>query len=128
MRKALKATLIGGCMAVLASGAAFATGGAGGMGGGGARPADMDKDLPGGSSRYDPSTEYAKAIQALKANNYKAAAEAAEHVTEAVPKNVDGWRLLGVAKAGGNDWKGSRRAYEKAARLAPDDPTVHAGL
>ena len=128
MRSALKATLIGGCMALLAGGAAFATGGAGGMGGGSMQPSGRDGDLQSATSRYDPSTEYAKAIQALKANDYKAAAQAAEHVTEVVPKTVDGWRLLGVAKAGGHDWKGSRRAYEKAAKLAPDDPTVHAGL
>ncbi len=127
MRSALKATLIGGCMAVLAGGAAFATGGAGGAGGGSMASSGRDGDLQS-SPRYDPSAEYAKAIQALKANDYKAAANAAEHVTQAVPRNVDGWRLLGVARAGGNDWKGSRRAYEKAAKLAPDDPTVHAGL
>jgi Flp pilus assembly protein TadD len=128
MRRALKAALIGGCVAMLAGGAAFATGGAGGMGGGGGRAADLDKDLPGGSPRYDPATEYAKAIAAMKAQQYKDAAKAAEHVTDAVPKNPDAWRLLGAAKAGATDWKGSRRAYEKAMKLSPDDVTVHAGL
>jgi Flp pilus assembly protein TadD len=128
MRSALKATLIGGCMALVAGGAAFATGGAGGMGGGSMQQSGRDGDLQSNTPRYNPSTEYARAILALKTNDYKTAAEAAGHVTEVVPKNVDGWRLLGVAKAGGNDWKGSRRAYEKAAKLAPDDPTVHAGL
>jgi Flp pilus assembly protein TadD len=128
MRRALKAALIGGCVAMLAGGAAFATGGAGGMGGGGGRAADLDKDLPGGSPRYDPATEYAKAIAAMKAQQYKDAAKAAEHVTDAVPKNPDAWRLLGAAKAGATDWKGSRRAYEKAMKLTPDDVTVHAGL
>ena len=130
MRRALKATLIGGCLAILVGGGtALATGGAGGMGGGGARPADMDKDLPGASgSRYDPAAEYTKAIAALKASNYKDAAKAAEHVTDAVPRNPDAWRLLGAAMAGENDWKGSRRAYEKAVKLSPDDPSAHAGL
>jgi Flp pilus assembly protein TadD len=128
MRRTLKAALIGGCVAMLAGGAAFATGGAGGMGGGGGRAADLDKDLPGGSPRYDPATEYAKAIAAMKAQQYKDAAKAAEHVTDAVPKNPDAWRLLGAAKAGATDWKGSRRAYEKAMKLTPDDVTVHAGL
>jgi Flp pilus assembly protein TadD len=128
MRRALKAALIGGCVAMLAGGAAFATGGAGGMGGGGGRAADLDKDLPGGSPRYDPAVEYAKAIAAMKAQQYKDAAKAAEHVTDAVPKNPDAWRLLGAAKAGATDWKGSRRAYEKAMKLSPDDVTVHAGL
>jgi Flp pilus assembly protein TadD len=128
MRRALKATLIGGCLAVLLGGAAFATGGAGGMGGSGGRAADLDKDLPGATPRYDPATEYAKAIAAMKAQQYKDAARAAEHVTEVVPKNPDAWRLLGAAKAGATDWKGSRRAYEKAMKLSPDDVTVHAGL
>jgi Flp pilus assembly protein TadD len=45
-----------------------------------------------------------------------------------VPTNPDGWRLLGMAKAGDSDWKGSRRAYERAVKLTPDDPTSHAGL
>src|SRR4051794_8814137 len=99
MRKALKATLIGGCMILLAGGAAVASGGAGGMGGaGGSSSASADFSGSGGP-RYDPAAEYAKAVAALKANNFKAAAQAAEHVTEAAPKNVDGWRLLGVAKA-----------------------------
>ena len=123
MKRALKSALIGGALAILVSGGvAFATGGAGGAGG-----ARADMDLPSGP-RYDPSVEYAKAIAALKAQQYKEAARAAEHVTEAVPKNSEGWQLLGAAKAGANDWKGSRRAYEKAVKLSPDDFKVHAGL
>ncbi len=128
MRSALKATLIGGCMAILAGGAAYATGGAGGMGGGSMQQSGRDSDLQSNTSRYDPATEYAKAIAAMKANDYKAAAQAAEHVTDVVPKNPDGWRLLGAARAGANDWKASRRAYERATKLAPDEPTAHAGL
>jgi Flp pilus assembly protein TadD len=78
--------------------------------------------------RYDPAIEYAKAIAAIKANQFKDAARAAEHVTEAAPKNPDAWQLLGAAKAGDNDWKGSRHAYEKAVKLSPDDVRIHAGL
>ena len=126
MQRALKATLIGGCLAILAGGGfAFASGGGGSMpaGGGASMPSGG-----GGGPSYDPATEYAKAIAALKANNYKDASRAAGHVTDAVPTNPDAWRLLGMAKAGENDWKGSRRAYEKAVKLKPDDPTAHAGL
>jgi Flp pilus assembly protein TadD len=125
MRRALKATLIGGCLAVLAGGGiAFASGG-----GGGGMPAGGGGSMPSASGpSYDPAAEYAKAIAALKTNNYKDAARAAGHVTDAVPTNPDGWRLLGIAKAGQNDWKGSRRAYEKAVKLKPDDPSAHAGL
>jgi Flp pilus assembly protein TadD len=128
MPRTLKAVLIGGCMAVLVGGgAAFATGGAGGMGGGGIRTPDQDTRGSGGSA-YDPATEYAKAIAAMKANQYRDAVRAAEHVTDAVPKNPDGWQLLGAARAGQNDWRGSRKAYERAMRLTPDDLRIHAGL
>jgi Flp pilus assembly protein TadD len=126
MRRALKAALIGGCLTALAcGGAAFASGGGGGGVGGAAAGGGMPSES---GPRYDPAAEYAKAIAAMKAQQYKDAARAAEHVTDAVPKNPDAWRLLGAAKAGTNDWKGSRRAYEKAMKLSPDDVTVHAGL
>ena len=124
MRRVFNATLIGGCLMVLASGGvAFASGGGGGAPSGGGGPS-----ISGGGPTYDPAAEYAKAIAALKANDYKAAARAAGHVTDAVPTSPDGWRVLGVAKAGDNDWKGSRRAYEKLLKLTPEDPTSHAGL
>jgi Flp pilus assembly protein TadD len=123
MRRALKAALLGGCLMVLAGGAFASGGGSGGAsaGGGGSMPSAS-------GPAYDPATEYAKAIAALKADKFKDAARAASHVTDAVPTNPDAWRLLGMAKAGDNDWKGSRRAYEKAVKLTPDDPMSHAGL
>ncbi|WP_372782940.1 tetratricopeptide repeat protein [Phenylobacterium sp.] len=125
MRRVLKATLIGGCVTILACGAAFASGGgSGGMAGGSGGAGDLQNLAP----RYDPATEYAKAIAAMKAQQYRDAARAAEHVTDAVPKNPDAWQLLGAAKAGTNDWKGSRRAYEKATKLSPEDARAHAGL
>ncbi|HEX4097395.1 MAG TPA: tetratricopeptide repeat protein [Caulobacteraceae bacterium] len=124
MQRALKAVAIGGCLTLLAGGgAALANGG----GSGGSAAGGGSISGPSGPS-YDPSAEYAKAIVALKANNYKDAARAAEHVTEVVPTNPDAWRLLGMARAGTNDWRGSRRAYEKAVRLKPDDASAHAGL
>jgi Flp pilus assembly protein TadD len=125
MQRAFKTILIGGTAALLMAGVAFASGGGGGgtpSGGGGG-------NMPSASGpSYDPSVEYAKAIAALKTSNFKDAARAAGHVTEAAPKNPDGWHVLGVAEAGANDWKGSRRAYEKMIKLAPDDPKAHAGL
>jgi len=127
MRRALKAALIGGCAVVLAGGGmAFASGGGGG---GGSMPAGAGGSMPSASGpSYDPAAEYAKAIVAMKASKFKDAARAAGHVTDAVPTNPDAWRLLGMAKAGANDWKGSRRAYERAVKLTPDDPMSHAGL
>ena len=125
MRRAFKATLIGGCLMILAGGGgAFASGGGGGAPAGGGGGGVSGGDGPS----YDPAAEYAKAVAALKTNDYKSAARAAGHVTEAAPNSPEGWRVLGVAKAGQSDWKGSRRAYEKLVKLAPDDPTSHAGL
>lgn len=123
MRRVFKASLIGGCLMILAGGGVASASGGGAPSGGGGGPS-----ISSGGPAYDPAAEYAKAITALKANDYKAAARAAGHVTEAVPTSPDGWRVLGVAKAGDNDWKGSRRAYERLVKLAPEDPTSHAGL
>jgi Tfp pilus assembly protein PilF len=119
MRRTLKITLLAGALAAVATGAAFAAGGGGGGGG----------DMPSASApQYDPAAEYAKAIAALQAKNYKEAARAARRVTSAVPKSVEGWRVLGAAEAGDADWKGSRKAYERAVKLSPDDAMSRAGL
>lgn len=120
MRMSLKAILLAGALAALGGTAALASAG----GGGGGSP-----EMPSASGpQYDPAVEYAKAITALQAKDYKTAARAADHVTQAAPKSADGWRILGAAKAGSSDWKGARRAYEKAVKLNPDDATSHAGL
>jgi Flp pilus assembly protein TadD len=112
--------LLAGAVAALGATAALASAG----GGGGGSP-----EMPSASGpQYDPAVEYAKAVAALQVKDYKAAARAADHVTQAAPKSADGWRLLGTAKAGASDWKGARRAYEKAVKLTPDDVMSHAGL
>lgn len=126
MRPVLKALLIGSCVTLLGGGAVLAAGGSSGSGGASASGGGADFSASG--PRYDPAAEYVKAINAMKANDYKKAASAASHVTDAVPTNPDAWRLLGAAKAGQNDWKGSRKAYERAEKLAPDDASTHAGL
>ncbi len=92
MQRAFKSTLVAGAMALMA-GVAFASGGGGGGSSGGGA------SMPSASGpSYDPAAEYAKAIAAMKANNFKDAVRAAGHVTDAVPQNPDGWRLLGMAK------------------------------
>jgi Flp pilus assembly protein TadD len=121
--RSLKAILLAGAVTVLGATTALASGGAGGMGGG-----MVGGGLPSAGPQYDPAAEYAKAVAAMKAKQYRDAARAAQHVTDAVPKSADAWRLLGAAKAGDNDWKGSRKAYERAVKLSPDEPTAHAGL
>jgi predicted Zn-dependent protease len=79
-------------------------------------------------ARYDAAGDYAKAMAAMRAGQFKQAAAAASRVTRAAPRNPDAWRLLGAAHAGADNWKASRRAFERALRLLPDDPAAHAGL
>jgi Flp pilus assembly protein TadD len=121
MKSSLKAVLLAGAVATLGATAALAS--SGGAGGG-----SFSGNLPSAGPQYDPAAEYAKAVSAMQAKQYRDAARAAQHVTDAVPKNADAWRLLGAARAGDNDWKGSRRAYEHAVKLSPDDAMSHAGL
>jgi Flp pilus assembly protein TadD len=120
MNKTLNTVLLAGAVLALGGATALASGGGGGGGGGG---------MPSESApQYDPAAEYAKAIAALKAGQYRDAARAAQHVADAVPKSPEAWKLLGVARAGDNDWKASRRAYERVVKLTPDDAGAHAGL
>ena len=86
----------------------------GGGGGGGGAPS-------GSGPMYDPAAEYQKGVDALKASKWKDAQRAFGHVTEAAPKLPEGWFLLGYSKAQGGDFKGARKAYEKAAKLKPED-------
>ncbi|WP_293901083.1 tetratricopeptide repeat protein [Phenylobacterium sp.] len=111
--------LLAGAFAGVSAAGALASGGGGGGG----------AEMPSASApMYNPAEEYAKAIKAIQAKDYKTAARSAQHVTDAAPKNADAWRLLGVANAGSENWKGARKAYEKAVKLAPDDLPSHAGL
>ena len=122
LKTVLLASAVLAVSATLGATTALASGGGGGGSGGGT-------SMPSVSApQYDPAAEYAKAVTAMKAKQYRDAARAAEHVTDAVPKNPDAWHLLGAAKAGDNDWKGSRRAYERMVKLAPDNVIAHAGL
>jgi Flp pilus assembly protein TadD len=115
----IRSLALAGVLASLSITTAYAAPSGGGGGG----------EMPSASGpTYDPAAEYAKAITALQAKDYKAAARAAQRVTDAVPKSVDGWRVLGLAQSGATNWKGARRAYEKAVKLAPDDVLLHAGL
>jgi Tfp pilus assembly protein PilF len=107
-------------MASLATAGALAAGGGGSSGGG---------EMPSASGpAYDPAKEYEKAVKALEAKDYKNAARAAQHVTEAAPKAIDGWRMLGMASSGAQNWKQAKRAYERAVKIDPNDPMSHAGL
>ena len=111
--------VLAGVIAAITGGAALAAGSGGGGG----------MDLPSDSGpSYDPAEEYAKALAALNARDYRAAARSAQRVTQAVPQNLEAWKLLGAAHAGADNWRGARRAYERALRLAPEDVSVRGGL
>ena len=114
----LKIVLLAGVLAAPST-AVLAAGGGGGGGG----------EMPSASTpSYDPAEEYRKAVAAIQAKDFKTAAKAAQRVTDAAPKAVEGWRVLGIAQAGTQNWKGARRAYEKAVKLDPNDVVSHAGL
>lgn len=113
------ALLLGAVISLSVTGAAWSAGGGGGGG----------SDMPSSSApTYDPAAEYVKAIAALNAQKYKEAERSLARVVDAVPKNAEAWRLLGVANAGQNDLKGAKRAYEKAVKLEPDSIEAHRGL
>ena len=99
--------LLAGAVAGMVATGAIAAGGGGGGGGGASMPSAS-------GPQYDPAEEYAKAIKAIQAKEYKKAAVAAGHVTDVAPKSADAWRLLGVAQSGAGNWKAARRAYERA--------------
>jgi len=114
----LKMALLAGALA-MTSAAAIAAGG--GSSGGG--------EMPSASTpSYNPAEEYRKAVEAIQAKQFKKAVTAAQHVTEAAPKSVEGWRVLGVAHSGNENWKGAKRAYERAVKIDANDVISHAGL
>lgn len=118
--RTFKAVILASAFVGLGATGAMAAGGGGGGGG---------ADMPSASApQYNPAEEYAKAVRALQARDYKSAARAAGNVTTAAPKNIDGWRILGIAQAGSENWKAARRAYERAVKLAPDDLPSRGGL
>lgn len=108
----LGVTLMAAAVLSLGAGAALASGGGGGGGG----------DMPSSTApSYDPVVEYQKGIDALKAEDWKSAERSFSHVTQAAPKAVEGWSMLGLARFKQGDFKGARKAYEKAVKLGPDD-------
>jgi Tfp pilus assembly protein PilF len=119
--RTLTIMLVAGALASLPPTGATAAGSGGGGGGMSSLPSET-------GPRYDPAEEYAKAVAAIEAKDYKAAAKSAQRVADAAPRSLDGWKLLGVAQTGAENWKGARKAYERALKLAPDDVAVRGGL
>src|SRR5687767_269524 len=65
---------------------------------------------------YDPAAEYRKGIEALQAQRYQEAKKAFERVLGVAPGDANTNFLAGLAAAGLNDLKGSRKYYERAVK------------
>jgi Flp pilus assembly protein TadD len=111
MNQGRTALLMALAIAVAGGGAALAAGSGGGGG-----------DMPGASGpQYDPAAEYQKGVAALRASQWREAERAFSKVTQAAPRAPEGWFMLGFARGADGDLKGARKAYERAARLKPED-------
>jgi tetratricopeptide (TPR) repeat protein len=74
-----------------------------------------------------PGQTYGTALAAMRVKNYRTAVHLLGELSDTAPGRVEVWRLLGAAYAGEARWDASRRAYERALKLAPDDLLSHAG-
>lgn len=86
---------------------------------------DRNFDKPTSVTRGGP---FEAGIAAMKAKHYHEAVAKFGALTDETPQDVRVWELLGAAHAGELNWKASRKAYEKAVKLAPEDIAAHAGL
>jgi len=111
----LSHTLIFGVIAAAVPLGALASGGGGGMGGGMSAPMSPSMSTP----QYDPAQEYREGMAAYQGGKFKDAARSFEHVTQAAPGEVTGWRMLGLARTGANDNKGAAKAFERALKIDP---------
>lgn len=69
---------------------------------------------------YDPAAEYRKGMEALQAQRYQEAKKAFERVLGVAPGDANTNFLAGLAAAGLNDLKGSRKYFERAVKADKD--------
>jgi tetratricopeptide (TPR) repeat protein len=87
-----------------------------------ANPGGGSGGSPGGSTPsmsapdYDPAAEYRKGIEALQAQRFQEAKKAFDRVLAVAPRDANSNYLAGLAAAGLNDLKGSRKYYERAVK------------
>lgn len=86
-----------------------AAGGGGGGGGGMGMPSES-------TPQYDPAAEYQKGVAAYQAQDFKGAATAFKHVTDAVPKNAPAQYLLGSSLLRQGDFKKAKKPLEMAVK------------
>lgn len=99
----LTATLLGGATALVANPG----------GSGGSAPSMSAPD-------YDPAAEYRTGIEALQAQRYQDAKRAFDRVLKVAPGDANTNYLAGLAAAGLNDLKASRKYYERAVKADKD--------
>jgi tetratricopeptide (TPR) repeat protein len=109
MGRTARSTLL--MAAFLAGGTALVANPGGGSGGssGSSTPSMSAPD-------YDPAAEYRKGVEALQAQRFQDAKKAFDHVLAVAPRDANTNYLAGLAAAGLNDLKGSRKYYERAVK------------
>lgn len=96
-------------------------------GGGGGSPGGSGGGGFSGPS-YNPAADYQLGVQALKDGKYKEADKAFDKVLNAVPSDPVVLLLYGLSKAGQNDLKGARKAYERSVRADKKNIDAHREL
>lgn len=82
-----------------------------------ANPGGSGGSAPSASAPgYDPAAEYRKGMEALQAQRYQEARKAFDRVLGVAPGDANTLFLAGLAAAGLNDLKGSRKYYERAIK------------
>jgi tetratricopeptide (TPR) repeat protein len=104
MGRTMRATLLASAM--MAGGGALLAN----PGGSGSSPPSMS------APNYDPAAEYRNGIEALQAERFKEAKEAFDKVLRVAPGDANTNFLAGLASAGLNDLKASRKYYERAVK------------
>jgi Tfp pilus assembly protein PilF len=117
IERALAAAVL---MAWAMGGVAHADGG----GGGGSAGAMPSASTPS----YDAAAEYAKGVEAMRAQDYKGAEKAFGRVLSVAPKTPEVLLLMGAAQTEQGDLKAGRRSFEKALKLDPDSVAGHRAL
>ena len=86
-----------------------------------ANPGGSGGSAPSASAPgYDPAAEYRKGMEALQAQRYQDARKAFERVLGVAPGDANTNFVAGLAAAGLNDLKGSRKYYERAVKADKD--------
>lgn len=104
------ATLIAASPALLASG-----------GGGFSQSTSMPSQ-----SQFDPSVEFRKGVDALKAENYSDAEHSFAHVLSSTPRDANAHFMMGLAQAGQGKLSDARGHYERAIKY--DDSLILAHM